>query len=158
MIIYLHVSYLPLFCGLFFQIIFFSVTLSLPVFIHDLNIQEQSSSQSEANVAVAFVLKLRRPHPFQQGCFNISREAERSPGRSVSAPALSPAHLSPRHCAPCRLLAPRLLVKCEPCLLLLGNRLEQQEPLQNPELYTLNIFLITFFLIFSFQVRNRAYL
>lgn len=41
LVIYLHVSYLPLFCGLFFHIMIFSVTLSLPVFVYHLNIQQQ---------------------------------------------------------------------------------------------------------------------
>lgn len=59
--------------------------------------------------------------------------------------------LSPAHPQPQALLLSAgtwLLVKCEPCLLLLGNRLEQEEPLQNPELYMLKILLIKFFLIF----------
>lgn len=74
--------------------------------------------------------------------------AERNPGHFVTAPGYSTITCTPGapgSAAVCRNLALGLLVKCEACLSLLGNRLEQEEPLQNPELYILKIFLITFF-------------
>lgn len=104
------------------------------------------------------ILSLRVASVFLEKSF---LKAERSPAQSVTAPGystLSCTPWAPGTAALCRHLAPGLLVKCEGCLSLLGNRLEQEEPLQHPESCILKISLMKFFLIFPFQGGNQAYL